>query len=54
MKTGEVTVLFHGTGTRWAGEVADPDHPAHDLYEEVSGRSVRAVPAPFDDQSVCR
>jgi len=31
----DVTVLFHGTGTRWVGEVTDPEHPAHDLYREV-------------------
>ena len=31
----DVTVLFHGAGTRWIGEVSNPDHPAHDLFEQV-------------------
>ncbi len=31
----EVTVLFHGAGTRWIGELGNPEHPAHDLFEEV-------------------
>lgn len=31
----EVTVLFHGAGTRWIGEVGNPEHPAHDLFEAV-------------------
>lgn len=31
----EVTVLFQGAGTRWIAEVADPDHPAHALFEEI-------------------
>ena len=31
----EVTVLFHGAGTRWIGELNNPEHPAHDLFEEV-------------------
>jgi len=31
----EVTVLFHGAGTRWIGEVGNPEHPAHGLFEEV-------------------
>ncbi len=31
----EVKLYFQGTGTRWAGEVVKPDHPAHDLYESV-------------------
>ena len=31
----EVTVLFQGAGTRWIAEVANPDHPAHALFEEV-------------------
>ena len=34
----EVTVLFHGAGTRWVGQLTDPKHPAHALYESVSGR----------------
>lgn len=31
----EVTVLFHGAGTRWIGEVGNPEHPAHDLFAAV-------------------
>jgi hypothetical protein len=30
-----VRMLFQGTGTRWTGELARSDHPAHALYEEV-------------------
>jgi hypothetical protein len=33
----DVTVLFQGTGTRWAGELVEEDHPAHELYEAVKG-----------------
>lgn len=31
----EVTLLFQGTGTRWAGELVKPDHPAHALFKAV-------------------
>ena len=31
----EVTLLFQGAGTRWAGEVVKNDHPAHALYRAV-------------------
>jgi hypothetical protein len=31
----EVSVLFQGAGTRWAGEVVKEDHPAHALFNEV-------------------
>ncbi len=34
----EVTVLFHGAGTRWIGEVGNPEHPAHELFEQVKDR----------------
>jgi hypothetical protein len=34
----EVTVLFHGTGTRWVRHLAEPDHPAHGLYAQVADR----------------
>lgn len=30
-----VTLLFQGAGTRWVGELARPDHPAHALFQEV-------------------
>lgn len=31
----EVTILFQGAGTRWAGELVKPGHPAHALYHEL-------------------
>lgn len=31
----EVTILFQGAGTRWAGELTQKSHPAYDLYEQV-------------------
>lgn len=31
----DVTLLFQGAGTRWVGELARTDHPAHALYEQV-------------------
>ena len=31
----DVTLLFQGAGTRWAGEIVKPDHPAHALYLAV-------------------
>ncbi|HEY5601550.1 MAG TPA: DsrE family protein [Gammaproteobacteria bacterium] len=31
----EVTLLFQGAGTRWAGEVTKKEHPAHGLYKAV-------------------
>lgn len=34
----EVTVLFQGAGTRWAGQLSDPKHPFHKLFEAVSDR----------------
>jgi len=34
-KNREVEVVFQGTGTRWAGVLNKPDHPAHALYEAV-------------------
>ena len=30
-----VQLVFQGTGTRWAGILANPDHPAHALYQAV-------------------
>jgi len=35
---GEVTLLFQGTGSRWPRELARPDHPAHDLFQQVRDR----------------
>ncbi len=34
-KGDEVTILFQGAGTRWAGELSKRDHPAHELFEAV-------------------
>jgi len=31
----EVTLLFQGAGTRWAGVLADEQHPIHGLYAAV-------------------
>ena len=30
-----VQLVFQGTGTRWIDVLANPDHPAHALYEAV-------------------
>ncbi len=35
---GEVQIYFQGAGTRWAGELANPGHPAHALYDAVKDR----------------
>lgn len=37
-KNEEVTVLFQGTGTRWAARVTDANHPAHALYKAVEDK----------------
>jgi DsrE/DsrF/DsrH-like protein len=34
-RKADVRVLFQGAGTRWAGVLASPEHPAHALYEAV-------------------
>ena len=34
----DVTLLFQGAGTRWAGEVIKEDHPAHELYRAVEDK----------------
>lgn len=34
----EVTIRFHGAGSRWIAELADADHPAHALFEEVKDK----------------
>lgn len=34
----DVTLLFHGAGTRWIGELQKKDHPGHDLFEAVKDR----------------
>ena len=34
----DVTILFQGAGTRWAGELGKPAHPAHGLYAQVKDK----------------
>jgi hypothetical protein len=34
-KGTEVGIYFQGTGTRWPGVLANPEHPIHALYKEV-------------------
>lgn len=34
----EVTVLFQGAGTRWAGELVKKDHPAYELFNAVKDK----------------
>ena len=31
----DVQLIFQGTGTRWAGVVTNPAHPAHALYKAI-------------------
>ncbi|MEP6729064.1 MAG: hypothetical protein ABJE10_00435 [bacterium] len=38
-------VVFQGTGTRWPGVLAKPDHPAHGLYNAVVDTVAGASPA---------
>jgi hypothetical protein len=33
-----VRIVFQGTGTRWPAVLAQPDHPAHALYQAVEGQ----------------
>ncbi len=37
-KGDDVTILFQGAGTRWAGELTKVDHPAHGLFEAVKDK----------------
>ena len=37
-KGDDVTLLFQGAGTRWAGEVVKPGHPANELYKAVEDK----------------
>lgn len=38
----EAALIFDGAGTKWIGELADPDHDAHPLYEAVKSEIVGA------------
>ena len=31
----DVSLQFQGAGTRWIGQLSEPDHPAHALFQEV-------------------
>ncbi|HZD52672.1 MAG TPA: DsrE family protein [Woeseiaceae bacterium] len=33
-----VEILFQGAGTRWAGELTRPEHPAHALFDTVADK----------------
>jgi hypothetical protein len=37
-KQQEVELVFQGAGTRWAGVLTQPDHPAHELYDAVADK----------------
>ncbi|MBI1876652.1 MAG: DsrE family protein [Chloroflexi bacterium] len=34
----QVQLIFDGTGTRWPGVLAQPDHIAHGLYQKTRGQ----------------
>lgn len=34
----QISVLFQGAGTRWAGLIVSPDHPVNGLYEAVKDK----------------
>jgi len=34
----DVQIVFQGAGTRWAGVVTQPEHPAHALYRAVEDK----------------
>ncbi|MEN8205631.1 MAG: DsrE family protein [Pseudomonadota bacterium] len=38
----DVTIQFHGAGTRWIAELTKPDHPAQGLFDAVKD-NVRGV-----------
>lgn len=33
----EVQVIFSGAGTKWIGELANPDHKLHGVYTDLKG-----------------
>jgi hypothetical protein len=37
-KGDDVTILFQGAGTRWAGHLTREDHPIHKLYKAVEDK----------------
>jgi hypothetical protein len=34
----DVQLLFQGAGTRWAGELVNAEHPAHELFQSVKDK----------------
>ena len=34
----DVKVVFSGAGTKWVGQLAQPEHKLHPLYEELNGQ----------------
>lgn len=34
----EVTIIFQGAGSRWAGELVKKDHPAFELFKSVKDK----------------
>ena len=34
----DVTILFQGAGTRWAGEMSNEEHPVYGLYKAVEDK----------------
>lgn len=39
-RKSDVQLVFQGAGTRWAGVVTKPEHPAHGLYQAVADKVV--------------
>jgi hypothetical protein len=37
-RNADVRILFQGAGTRWAGVVTNPEHPAYGLYKAVEDK----------------
>jgi len=33
----DVQIIFSGAGTKWLGELANPEHKLHDAYKSVKG-----------------
>lgn len=38
----DVSIQFQGAGTRWLGVLAKPEHPAHELFQQVKDTVVGA------------
>lgn len=35
----DVKLIFDGAGTKWIGELSKPDHPFHELFDSLKGKS---------------